>query len=282
MIFRKIPSGTNAFVPSRAAMRSLVLALIVLGCAGSPSTPASPQSSQAPQAAAEPGTETLEVDGVRLVHRAEPEHTEKISSGHADLVSRLRPDFVFFEYPRDSWGLSRLNAHPPDAKPAEIVGQWRRGTADAARRYPSLAGDLRIIDAVAALWGEGRQVLVFEADGPQELTSTPENKPGMGNAAWLFLRESYMADAVREGVRGARGKTALVICHDFHWKGLKLLLPKPPCAVVWGHYFAGFSATVPSRAEVERALEQGFPTLWRQWQAQGRPSLAAMGCDGSP
>jgi len=211
------------------------------------------------------GENEIDVDGVHIVHSGKAEESAANTTQSAEVLRSVKPDLIFLEWQPTDW-LEALNGFPACGKPADVIKRWRKFYANNAAQYPWLATAGEVITALESEWATGHQVYVLPFDGPQELTASTENRPGLGNAVWIFLRERFMIERLRHPGVETHGKTALVLCHDFHWQNLRFLLQKPTAEQIWLHYFGPLSSPVKSRAEVERELAAGSPTLWKYWR----------------
>lgn len=158
-----------------------------------------------------------------LIHFNEPEHTAKLSIRKAKQILKLKPNIILFEYVQEF-------------KPT--IEKLRAAT----KKYRWLIGDIKIFEAIEKLRNQGRRVLIFNIDGPSELTSAGVGTKGMENMVWNFLREQYMIRVVRKVKSRFPRAKILVLCHNYHWKNIRFLLRKPSKKEIRKHYyFLGFS-----------------------------------------
>ena len=193
---------------------------------------------------------------MRLVHVEEPEHTPEGNIKKAEVIRETRPHAILFEWPTEvGFSLSEFNVFRPDEKPKKWLESVKEDYAKSSERYPWLKTRHIMIEAIEELWKEGRQVYLFEIDGPGELTAAAEADVlhrGWLNPAWNYLREVYMHHNINkiEG-RMEEGATGLVICHDMHWRNIQFLRGKPSKEQIWDHYFG--SATLDEVEQSARA-----------------------------
>lgn len=158
-----------------------------------------------------------------LIHLDEPKHTARISIRKAGQILKLKPDVILFEYPQEF--------KPTIKKLRESV-----------KRYPWLIGDIKIFEAIEKLRSQDRKVLLFNIDGPVELTSAGEGTKDLENMVWNFLREQYMIKVIKKVKSRFPRAKIVVLCHNFHWKNIKFLLQKSSKKEIKKHYnFLGFS-----------------------------------------
>jgi len=147
----------------------------------------------------------IDVGGVHFVHAPEAAHTAANTARQAVILRDVKPDIVFMERSSKAW-LEALNDFPPRAKPAYRVLWWRLREALASLRYPWLATEGDVIDALKSEWASDHQVYIFGFDGPPDLTGTADNRPGIANTVWNLLRESFMIERLRHPGVEAYGK----------------------------------------------------------------------------
>ncbi len=202
---------------------------------------------------------------MKLIHVPESEHNHGVSRKKANAILKLRPDVIFFEYPScRKNSLSTFNKFEPAGKPREKIDEWKASIRNAAEQYPWLREENRIIEAVEYLWKKGRQVYLFEIDGPENLTNIGETA-GPFNIAWNYLREIYMKRNLRRGERKKPKGTGLVLCHDFHWKNIQFLMKNPNQKQIWDHYFVRNGITTTPK-EFENELKKENKMLYKYWK----------------
>jgi len=201
---------------------------------------------------------------MKLIHVEEPEHKEEAAYKKAKEILRIKPDVILFEYPaKEGYSLSDFNKFGPKEKPKQKIADWKKRYATFSKKYPWLKSEHKIIEAIEQLWSEGKHVLLFEIDGPMELTRV-EGTRGLLNIVWNYLREKYMAENIRK-ISKIDKKVALVLCHNFHWKNIQFLLKAPNKEQIWDYYFTR-SGIKKLPKEVESELERRNKTLHKYWK----------------
>ena len=67
------------------------------------------------------------------------------------------------------------------------------------------------------------------------------------------------------------GKRVVVLCHDFHWNNIKLLINQPPKDIIWNYYFVGmggryFDFKLQSVEDIRGYLQsKNRKTLLKHW-----------------
>ena len=179
---------------------------------------------------------------MRLVHVDEPQHTKEVAFEKAAIILRTRPNAVLFEFPTAPGpSLSHFNRFPPHKKPKDLMEEFKRSNVKDSARYPWLETENVVLEAIEKLWDEGKQVHLYEIDGPIELTSEAEKhipKGGLVNIAFHYLRELYMHENIRRiEHKLGRDAVAVVLCHNYHWQNLTFLMTEPTTKEIWKHYF---------------------------------------------
>lgn len=202
---------------------------------------------------------------MRLIHVDEPEHKEEIVRKQAEEILRIKPDIILFEFPKQKTrSLSDFNQFKPNEKPKQRAEELKQSYKRASEKYPWLKSEYKIIEAIEQLWSEGKQVYLFEIDGPIELTCSGERTGGLLNIVWNYLRERYMAENINKIRKKVKGKTALILCHNFHWKNIQFLLKNPNKDKIWDYYFTKNRVT-KSPKDVKLELKENAKVLYKYW-----------------
>jgi hypothetical protein len=251
-----------------------LLSLVLVGCAARQKTaptarPAVPPPAPCPAVDGQGRGWAIQrvkpdrLPGVTLFHVAEPKHTAEQNLRMGRAIAEVRPDAILFEYPTiNGRTLSEFNAHAPRAKPEARVRNWIEFYKKVALRYPWFGTWYVMFEPIRNQWRQGRQVLLFEIDAPQELTAIGPTR-GTQNAAWTYLRERYMAAHIREVAARLKGGRLLVSCHDFHWKRVLFLLEDHDQEATLQFFFGQtFIGTVSG---LENLIRNGHPMIHRHW-----------------
>ena len=203
---------------------------------------------------------------MKLIHIDEPRHSRKVIEKQAEAILKIKPDIILFELPRVG-ELSYFNKFKPKNKPHERIDNIKEHFSALSKYYPWFASFYKIIEAVEQLWSKGKQVYLYEIDGPVELTSAGEGKRGVQNVVWNYLREKFMLESIKRLNRRFPRKKALLFCHNFHWGNLNFLLKKPSKKEIWNHYFKIIGNVTPEW--VERELRRKNKVLYKYWKKLG-------------
>jgi len=177
-----------------------------------------------------------------LIHISESKHTVQNSLKKARAIKKLKPDIVIFEYPKDSEPGIYYNKFSPNKKPLVKFNKVKQGLTKGARKHPWLAGDVKIFEEIENLWSSGKQVLLFNMDGPRELTVLCDKIVKSQNRfhfdVWNYCREQYMIKTIKQ-VRAKHPKAKIIVlCHNSHWESIKFLLSNPSKQAIKKYYFA--------------------------------------------
>lgn len=177
-----------------------------------------------------------------LIHLDEPKHTVKISIKKAKEVLKLKPDIVIFEYPQRSEPGTFYNQFSPKDKPKNKFKKLKQNLRKSVRKYPWVIGDIKIFEAIEKLWDKNRQILLFNMDGPAELTSLCDKIVKSQNRflfdVWNYLREQYMVKTIRQVRNKFPHAKIVVLCHNSHWKNIKFLLRNLSKKEIKNYYFS--------------------------------------------
>jgi len=197
-----------------------------------------------------------------LIHLNEPKHTVRASIKKAKEVLKIKPDIILFEYPQDSEPGTFYNKFLPSKKPLERFEKMKQNLRKSARKYPWLIGDVKIFEIVEMLWHKNKQVLLFNMDGPSDLTALCDRIVASRNRLlfdiWNYLREQYMIKIIRKVKSEFPRSKIVIICHNSHWRNIQFLLRSPSKKEISDYYF--------SRIEeyVEYDLRK-YKTLQKYW-----------------
>lgn len=210
---------------------------------------------------------------MKLIHLEEPEHKEEISDKKAEKILKIKPDAILFEYPvPENYSLSELNDFSPKEKPKQRIDAWKRSYSKHFGKYPWLKSEYKVIEAIEGMWNEGKQVYLFEIDGPIELTSLGETKDslkGLQIIVWNYIREKFMVENIRNSEafvdkRLRKEGIALIFCHNIHWNNIQFLLKNPSKNDIKEHYFS--QRGIKSIKEIESDLKEKNKLLYKFWR----------------
>jgi len=204
---------------------------------------------------------------MRLIHIEESEHKNEISYRKAKEILKIKPNVILFEYPiHEGSSLSDFNKFEPKEKPKQEIEGWKRGLAVSSKKYPWLKAEYKIIEAIEQLWIRGKQIYLFEIDGPVELTSLKGTKSQLNNIVWNYLREKYMIENIRKmEARINKKSIVMILCHNFHWKNIQFLLKKPQKEKIWDYYFVKNGITKSPR-QIQHELKKQNKILYKYWK----------------
>jgi hypothetical protein len=206
---------------------------------------------------------------------------KRVDLRQANVVARHKPDFIFFELPATKGGpASSFNNYAPIKKPFRAVRKIKDDLRKASRKYPYALSDVAVWENIEGLWREGHNILLFNVDAPAALRSHYHERYGdipYSRArkhwwfwAYLLMRDRWMAENIREILKGQLGKrevvTIAVFLQSIHWEHVKFLLTKPSRKRIWKFYFGNFPELTP--ANVGERLREEDSTLYRYWQKE--------------
>jgi|TARA_B100001971_G_C18065266_1_gene470117 hypothetical protein len=172
---------------------------------------------------------------MQLIHVSEPEHNILLNMKKAASILHHKPDIVMFENPPSF--LSDLNNFEPGNKPEAIIKEWLDLTLRSADRYPWLKTEVKVIKAIMRLWESGNQVLLFEIDGPFDLTGLEIGEDGIMNRVWNFLRAICMKNNIQKIEETYPKSKAIIFLHNLHWKNILFLREKPAKGAIFQYFF---------------------------------------------
>jgi hypothetical protein len=197
----------------------------------------------------------------------------------ANVVSKYRPDIIFFELPARKGNPSLIfNRYSIVQKPFKEVERIKHDLKAAAKRFPYALSDVRTWENIERLWRDGRNVLLFNIDGQDEmrqdyfqltrkLTYDQQRKHLL---FWVhcYLREIQMANYIRSILKNYKGKTAptvAVFLQSIHWRHVKFLLKDPSQKEIWKYYFGRFPKINPENLglEIKRKSDIHYK-YWRE------------------
>ncbi|MBT4804712.1 hypothetical protein HON71_00920 [Candidatus Woesearchaeota archaeon] len=172
---------------------------------------------------------------MKLIHFPESEH--KFTIKKAEAILNHKPEIILFEMPEGS--IPDFNKYEALEKPKQLILEWEASLKKSSKMYPWLKSEILVVKAINQLWNSGHQVLIYEIDGPQELTSLAIReeitKKGIMNQVWNFLRELYMVEKIKKHIQD--DKKILVFLHDFHWNNVQFLLTNPSSKRIFNYSF---------------------------------------------
>lgn len=195
----------------------------------------------------------------------------------ANVVKKYRPDIILFELPaRHGNPALSFNRYGPSEKPHREIARVKRSLANAAREYPYALSDIRVWENIERLWREGRNVLLFNIDGPDILRRNfhaaygglPYETLRKKLIFWVhcYLREAAMADHIRRIVKNYKGKQRPVIAvflQSVHWRHVKFLLKNPSQREIWRYYFGRFPERGPA---MDREIKKASAVHYAAWK----------------
>jgi hypothetical protein len=196
----------------------------------------------------------------------------------ARVVAHYRPDIIFFEYPAKGGNPSLVfNRYGPLKKPLKGVGQIKRRLKIAARKYPYALSDIPVWENIEKLWRSGRNVLLFNIDGPDELRrdyfklargrTYDQQRKQLIFWAHCYLREIEMADHIRRILKNYKEKSDPVVAvflQSVHWRHVKFLLKNPSRERIWNYYFGRFPKINPKNIGPE--IQKKSPVHYKYWE----------------
>jgi hypothetical protein len=215
--------------------------------------------------------------------------TDKLDLRQARAVLKFKPDMIILEYPNDtSTPGIELNNYSPFEKPKDLIEERLKPLSDQVlNKHPWAQSDLYMWQNIAKLWSEGKQVLVYQIDGPSELTSEwlevwAHMYPcSTKNWVWwvqIYLRERLMANNMQrvldEYKTKSNPRTLVFVQNEYsykgqikglHWGHVEYLLGKPSKEDIWQYYFGAFSKEV-TRNTIAQKIKKLNPVFYSYWQ----------------
>ena len=207
---------------------------------------------------------------MKLIHVNEPKHTSKVTLRQAELISRIKPDAILFEWPASKHSTLKIyNKYKPRDKPDYRIKRWKAAMKISSKRYPWFKTFHKVITAIENLWKDGRQVYLYEIDAPAELTGIGYEKLNKyANMVWCYLREVFMVENIRtiESIFKRRKKDTkiMLLCANFHWNNIQFLLKRPSKNEIWKHYFVGCGFDSPK--DLTRELKDKNKIIYKYWK----------------
>jgi hypothetical protein len=203
---------------------------------------------------------------------------KRIDPRQADIVSRYKPDMIFFEYPAPKGNPSLIfNRFALQKKPLLKVQKIKSDLHKAAQKYPYALSDVSVWENIERLWHEGHDVLLFNIDAPQELRRHYHERYGtipyakVKNHWWfwayLLTKERWMTKYIQDILKKHHGKKKVIIAvflQSDHWERVQFLLRKPSQKAVWKFYFGNFSEITPTT--IKQQIKKQDRILYKYWR----------------
>lgn len=204
---------------------------------------------------------------------------DKIDLRQAKAVLKFKPDIIILEYPNGtSTPGIELNNYSPLEKPIDLIEKRLKPLSEQVlNRHPWAQSDHFMWQNIVKLWSEDKQVLVYEIDGPPELTSEwlevwAHMYPcATKNWVWwvqIYLRERLMANNMQRVLDEYITKSdprLLIFLQSLHWEHVEYLLGKPTKEDIWQFYFGAFSKEV-TRDTIAQKIKKLNPVFYSYWQ----------------
>jgi hypothetical protein len=179
---------------------------------------------------------------------------KKVDPRQAMVVKRYKPDIIFFELPASKNGPASLfNAYSVKRKPFEKIEQIKEDLRKESRKTPYALSDVLVWDAIAELWAEGHNILLFNIDAAQELRrkafrqyrSTPLSRAKQQWQFWayLYVRETIMAHHIERILKRYSKRKTLVVAvflQSIHWQHVQFLMRHHSKEQIRDYYFRKF------------------------------------------
>ena len=202
----------------------------------------------------------------------------KVDLRQARVVAHYRPDIILFEYPAERGNPSRIfNHYGPDKKPLKEVERIKRGLRVAVQKFPYALSDIPIWENIEKLWRDGRNVLLFNIDGPDDLRrdyfklarglTYDEQRKNLIFWVHCYMREIAMADHIRRILNDYKEKSNPVIAvflQSIHWQHVKFLLKNPSQKKIWNYYFGRFPKI--NLQNIAAAIQKESSIHYKYWK----------------
>lgn len=161
---------------------------------------------------------------MQIIHINEPNHSIESEARKAAIIYKQLPDVICFEFPyiqNYELSLFRFNFYDVKAKPKKLI------EAEIQFCKKNLTpGSEKVIESITKVWDKGKNVFLYEIDGPQELTSvwhfeSIKKNHGNLNIAWNYLREKIMFENIQLLKQKLPMESKIVVlCHNYHWNNI--------------------------------------------------------------
>lgn len=206
----------------------------------------------------------------------------KIDLRQADAVLDHKPDIIFFERPQNKNGKpgTVFNHYSCRTKPTKKINEIIKEAKIAAKEFPYAEGDIFIWKNINKLWDEGINTQIYNVDSPQRMRAEgfylfnkpiSEGYPGVRKDwlfwAYLYLRDSYMANNIRSVLKTYSLKPDPTICifiESIHWQHIQFLLENPSKEKIWKYYFSRFPGIKPNT--LQRKIRERSKIIAEYWE----------------
>jgi len=201
----------------------------------------------------------------------------RVDLRQARVVSRYKPDVIFFELPAEQNSfLENFNRRSPGQKPWKEIEKIKRNLCRTAKKVPYALSDVYVWENIEKLWRAGHDVLLYNVDAPKELRfhgykryrKVPYAVARRQLWFWeyLYVRERIMAQNIERILKRFRQKKSLVIAvflQSIHWKHVQFLLTNPSRQSVWKYYFGRFPHL--NKLDLENKIKNEDRILYKYW-----------------
>lgn len=195
----------------------------------------------------------------------------------ARAILKYRPDFVFLEMGSPKGNPDTIfNRYSPEKKPLDKVIAIQNEMHKASDKFGYAKSSILMWDNIMKLWREGHNVLIFNADAPDDLRreffEVWRNMYPSATKNWLwwvriYLRERYMTRNIRWALshyKYQKQPVALVQFGGFHWKHTKFHLNNPPKKELWNYYFKKFPEITPGN--IGKKIKKENKLFYKYWK----------------
>ncbi len=209
---------------------------------------------------------------------------DAIDSRQANAIIKHKPDIVIFEYPSQGKKPETIfNKYLPSKKPIKEINKIINNLKTVGKKYPWVMSDIQVFKNIVNLWQEGRQVYLYNVDGPSDLNKIgldywksprpcPKNDKYITWWVKMYLREVIMTQNIRLVLNKNYKETTisvLVFLEIFHYRHVKFLLKKPSSDDIWKYYFGNWSKLSPE--DISEILKKDEPKLYKYWSHKNNP-----------
>lgn len=195
----------------------------------------------------------------------------------AKAVLKYRPDIIIFESASKNRTPNTVyNKYICEKKPIKLVRSHQKWLKKKSKEYGDATSDIPIWDNIVKLWGERQNVLLYDADGSNELRQEffevwKYMYPcALKNWLWwvrIYLREKYMAKNIKWILKKNKSKKNLIVVifiQNFHWKHIKFLLNNPTKKQIWNYYFKNFKGI--TKINITKKIKRENKILYKYWK----------------
>ena len=192
-------------------------------------------------------------------------------------VLRYRPDIIIFEKANNNKTSDTIyNKYDCKNKPIKSVRKYQRWLQAKSKEYGDAESESPMWDNIMKLWSEDHNVLLYNADGSDELRREffevwKYMYPcALKNWLWwvrIYLREKYMAKNIKwilEKNKDKKNLTVAIFLQKFHWEHVQFLLKDPTKKQIWDYYFKNFKGI--TRSNITEKIKKENKVFYKYWE----------------